>query len=463
MLTLTADVVVLGTGPAGMAATAAAREQGATVVALEARNNIGGNAVCSNGYLAFVCSDMQNEQGISDDEELFVADAREAFELARERFGVVWDEDVVRLFARESAKTYRMLAARGARFTRFVSRPQHSIDRIVAVEHPTMFSQAFEPDFASPAVRTLYGTVGDRLITDRGCVTGVRAHRPSDGEEIQVDAARGVVLATGGYQSNPELRSRFQPAIQAQAPYLGIDTCQGTGHLIGQAVGGDLVNMTFVPPMIVVASPVTENAIAINAAGMRFHDETCAFNERVDRLRGQPGQRAWYLFDDVVARKHAGLIEQMPQPAVRADTVAELAAAIGVPRSALERTVAEWNDFLNSPARVDPEFGRDMSPGRPRLTASPFAAVPMVEGINFSCGGFRTTTAMQVVDVFGAPIPGLFAAGDCASGLNSAADLGGLHICGAFTLGRVAGDAAAQNTDDRANSTVHIGASRIAQ
>lgn len=452
MLTLTADVVVLGAGPAGMAATAAAREQGATVAVLEARDDIGGNAVWSNGYLAFVSSDMQQAYGISDGEEFFVADARAAFELARQRFGVVWDEDVVRLFARESAETYRMLAARGVRFTRFVSRPQHSVDRVVAVEDPTMFSRAFEADFASPAVRTLHGTVVDRLITDRGYVTGVRAHRRAGNEQIHVLAARGVVLATGGYQSNPQLRSRFQPAVQADAPYLGIDTCQGTGHQIGQAVGGDLVNMTFVPPMVVVASTVAENAIAVNRAGMRFHDETGAFNERVDRLREQPGQRAWYLLDAVVACEHAGLIDQMPEPAVRADTVAELAAAIGVPRDALERTIADWNDFLDSPALVDPEFGRDAPGGRRTLTAGAFVAVPMVEGINFCCGGFRTTTAMQVVDVFGEPIPGLFAAGDCASGLNSAADMGGLHICGAVTLGRVAGQAAAQYTDDRPTS-----------
>jgi succinate dehydrogenase/fumarate reductase flavoprotein subunit len=73
----------------------------------------------------------------------------------------------------------------------------------------------------------------------------------------------------------------------------------------------------------------------------------------------------------------------------------------------------------------------------------------MVEGVNFCCGGFTTTTDMQVVDVFGSPIPGLFAAGDCAGGLNVVSDLGGVHICGALTLGRVAGRAAARGVDDR--------------
>lgn len=444
-----ADVVVVGTGPAGMAAVAAARAEGAEVVALEALDHIGGNAVWSTGYLAFVGSDMQAEHGIVDDEEVFVEDARRMVTQAADRFGVQWDENLVRLFARESAETYRILTARGVRFSRFIPRPrQHTVDRMAAVEDSWMLGRAFLPDFAAPEVTALFGTVADRLITDDGRVTGVRAHR-RDGSPVTVRARRGVVLATGGYQSNPELRRRYQPEYQARAPYLGIDTCRGDGHLMGQAVGGDLINMTFVPPLVIVSSSVVEDAIAVNQAGERFHDEAGPYEERVDALRAQPGRRAWYVVDDVVAREKATLIGQMPEPPVQAGSLAELANMIGVPAEALERTVGRWNDFLASNATVDPDFGRVvLPPGRRRCATAPFTAVPMVEGINFCCGGFRTTTSMQVVDVFGAPIPGLFAAGDTVGGLNPIADLGGIRICGGFTLGRVAGRAAARGVDD---------------
>jgi len=77
---LTADVVVLGPAPAGMAAAAAAHS--------------------------------------ADDEEVFLGDARAMVEQAREQFGVEWDEDLVRLFARDSAETYRVLIERGVRFSR---------------------------------------------------------------------------------------------------------------------------------------------------------------------------------------------------------------------------------------------------------------------------------------------------------------------------------------------------------
>lgn len=460
MRALTADVVVVGSGPAGMAATAAARADGATVLAVEAGEAIGGNAVRSNGYLAFVGSQMQTAHAVADDEETFVSDARRAFDLMRDRFGLMWDEQAVRLFARESAETYRDLTSRGVRFSRVVPRPEHSVDRVLAVQDPAMFGRAFAAEFAAPGVDVLHGTAVDRLITDGARVTGVQAHELATGEPIALSADRGVVIATGGYQANPALRQRYQPASRAHTPYLGMDTCRGAGHLIGQAIGADLVNMTFVPPMVVVTTSVVEEAIAINAAGRRFHDETGPYHERVARLREQSGQRAWYVFDDRVAREKAELIRQTPEPAVQAESVADLAATLDVPRDALEGAVARWNDFLASPSPSDPDFGRRTLPsGRRPCAQRPFTAVPMVEGINFSCGGFRTTSRMQVVDVFGKPIPGLFAAGDCVSGLNAASELGGLRICGGFTLGRVAGHALVRGADDRTDhgTPLHVG------
>lgn len=458
---LKTDVVVLGTGPAGMAAVAAAAFEEVDVVAVEAMGHIGGNAVWSTGYLAFVDCEMQRAEGLVDDEETFVADARAAVDQVRDRFGVEWDEDLARLFARESAETYRDLIDRGVRFSRFIPRPQqHTVDRMAAVVDSWMLGRAFVRDFERPNVSALYGTLGERLLVEHGRICGVLVERIADGRRTVIRARRGVVLATGGYQSNPDLRRRYQPGHVARAPYLGIDTCRGDGHLMGQAVGGDLVNMTVVPPLVIVSSSVVEDAIAVNAAGERFHDEAGPYEERVDRLHAQPGRQAWYVVDDEVAREKAGLLGQMPEPAVQADDLAGLAARIGVPAGALEETVARWNAFLGSEDTRDPDFGRVvLPPGRRACSTAPFTAVPMVEGINFCCGGFRVTEDLQVLDVYGRALPGLFAAGDCLGGLNPASDLGGLHISGGFTLGRLAGRAVARGVSDEAShgSVLHSG------
>jgi succinate dehydrogenase/fumarate reductase flavoprotein subunit len=70
--------------------------------------------------------------------------------------------------------------------------------------------------------------------------------------------------------------------------------------------------------------------------------------------------------------------------------------------------------------------------------------MPMVIGANFPAGGFRVTESMEVRDVFGEVVPRLFAVGDCVGGVNAASGLGGMHILGALTLGRIAGRAAAR-------------------
>lgn len=139
----------------------------------------------------------------------------------------------------------------------------------------------------------------------------------------------------------------------------------------------------------------------------------------------------------------------MPESPVSAASVSELAAAIGCAPRIVVETVGAWNAFLATDAERDPDFGRVVLPaGHRPITVAPFSAIPMVVGVNFVSGGFTVTREMQVVDVFGEPIRGLFAAGDCVGGFNPIADLGGIRIAGGFTLGRIAGAAAARGTHD---------------
>jgi succinate dehydrogenase/fumarate reductase flavoprotein subunit len=458
------DVVVVGSGPGGLGAVAAAAASGADVVAIEVLPNIGGNAVWSTGYLIFVGSAAQDALGIEDSEELFIEDCRRLVDATKKEFGVVWDENLTRLFARESAETYRILTDRGVRFSRLIPRPDlHSVERIHATEDTWAYQRVFQPDFDRPNVTAMLETRVERLLKKDARVTGVIARR-ADGQATTVHARHGVVLAAGGYQANPALRGRYQPEFIADSPYLGVDTARGDGQLLGQSVGGDLINMAFVEPLIMVSSSLTEDAIAVNNHGKRFHDEAGTYAHRVERLLAQPDRRAHYVFDDVVASEKAKVISQMPQPPVTRDNMKELAEAIGVSASELKATIEEWNCFLSTDADKDPKFDRVvMPPGRRPIATPPFTAVPMVVGSNFTGGGFRVTQEMQVIDLFGSPIPGLYAAGDCVGGLSPVADLGGMHISGGFTLGRVAGNAVARGSENNALHSSVFGVSSRSQ
>jgi len=442
-VTGTADVIVVGAGPGGCAAALEAAAEGASVILFEADTVVGGNAARSTGYVAFADHAMQHDAGIVDGVDAFVADMEAEVDRQSGRYGLVFDREQARRFAEESADTHAWLIGLGFRFNRFISRPlQHSVDRMIDVESTSMFTSCFADALATARVDVRTGVRARRLVTDPS--TGAGGPRVVGVETTigRFDARRGVVLAAGGYQANPELRARYQPQARSVTPYLGTDHDRGDGHLMGHAVGGDLVNMGMIPPLVMVASALVEESVAVNIAGCRFHDEAGPYDERVEALRAQDGGRAWFVFDDRTMRRRRQLVDEMPAFPQSAGTLADLAEAIGVSDEALQASVERWNATVDSGTERDPDFGRVIFPDPRRgIVEPPFHAVPMVEGINFPCGGLRVTGDMAVVDVFGRPIPGLFAVGDCAGGLSCTIGLGGMRIAGALVQGRIAGRA----------------------
>ena len=441
-----ADVVVVGGGPGGCAAALEGARAGASVILLEALNSVGGNAARSTGYMAFADFEAQHSAGIVDSPEDYLADMVAEAALQEERYGVLFDTELARLYAEQSADAYRFLVDLGFRFGRFVPRPrQHTIDRMMDVADVATFRSLFAAALTEAGVDVRHGVRARRLTTRSGRVTGVVAEPHGGAAPAEtIEARGGVVLAAGGYQANHALRARYQPDYMARTPYLGVDSDQGDGHLMGQAVGGDLINMTMIPPLVMVASALVEDSIAVDPGGRRFHDEAGPYDERVAALEQVADRRAHYVFDDRVRALRHDLIEQMPRPAVSAPSLTELAALIGCPPGTLADTVEGWNETVTSGAAQDPAFGRVVF-GKPRLPISqpPYWASPMIVGVNFPAGGFRVSLDCEVFDVFGDVIPGLFAVGDCVGGIAPAIGLGGVKISSAVTLGRIAGRVAA--------------------
>ena len=429
------DIVVVGGGPGGCAAAIEAARHGASVMVLEAGDRVGGNAARSTGYLAFQDFAMQREAGIADSADGFMADMEAEIALQEERYGLIFDPELARVFAEESSATYDFLTELGFRFNRFIRRPkQHTTDRMIDVEDTAMFTTLFGTALAEVGVDVRLNSRAGRLLTDDSAVVGVEVGEQS------IRARQGVVLAAGGYQANPELRARYQPAAMADTPYLGTEHDRGDGHLMGQAVGGDLLNMTMIPPLIMVGSALVEESVAVNRDGVRFHDEAGPYDDRVAALQQQPDKVAWYVFDDRTARRKGQLVDEMPHDPATAPSLEELADMIGCDAAGLVGAIREWNETVASGIDRDPAFGRVIFPD-PRLgiVESPFHASRMVVGINFPAGGFRVTTDTQVIDVFGEPIEGLFAVGDCVGGISPTIGLGGMKISAALTLGRIAG------------------------
>ena len=210
-----------------------------------------------------------------------VSDARAEVERQRELYGIVWDEALTRLYAARSAAVYRFLRKYGVSFERLIERPlQHTVHRMAKLDDTFALRPAYQKAFDERGVTVHLQTRGTQLVTEAGRVTGILAE-DAKGIRRHYAARRGVVLTTGGYQAGAKLRRRYQPEHLALTPYLGVSTCRGDGHLMGQSVGGDLINMTMVQPLVMVASSFVEDAIAVNLSGERFHDEAGPYDDRV--------------------------------------------------------------------------------------------------------------------------------------------------------------------------------------
>ena len=418
-----------------MATALEASKNGASVLLLEADTLLGGNAARSTGYLAFQGFEMQHREGLDDSAEIFFKDMLDEIKRQEEAYGIEFDAELAKVFAKESASTYDWLVELGFEFNRFLPRPlQHSVNRMVDVTDTSMFTKVFSDVLEKNDVDVRTSTRARRLLLEDNQIVGVQTDKES------FRANMGVVLAAGGYQANSSLRKKYQPEHMATTPYLGTHHDVGDGHIMGQEVGGELINMTMIPPLIMVGSALVEDSIAVNTLGRRFHDEAGPYDYRVQELNKQPNKTAYYIYDNQTYLKKRQLINEMPQTPSSADSLMELAQTIGSDHKALEEAVTRWNDFLTSSEKKDPDFGRVILPAERRaILEPPYFASKMITGINFPAGGFRVNADLQVLNVYGEPIPKLFAVGDCSGGLGPVIGMGGMRITPALTLGRVVG------------------------
>jgi 3-oxo-5alpha-steroid 4-dehydrogenase len=283
-----------------------------------------------------------------------------------------------------------------------------------------------------------YDTRVERLVVDDGRVVGAVATRY--GERVAVKARRGVVLTAGGFIWNDEMLRRHAPTLLLGTWKVGTEADDGRGIEMAQAVGARVKNMhagevslPIIPPRQLI------EGIIVDGAGQRFINE--------DTYMGRVGQAALYEHEATcfLVIDEAGYEPNWMglEASWVCETVAELEAEIGLPSGALEATLTLYNRHAESSA--DPVFHK--RPERVRPLVPPLGAFDLRRGsapyAPFTLGGLETTVAGEVVDLSGAPIPGLFAAGRSTAGICSFGYASGLSLGDSTLFGRFAGAAAA--------------------
>ena len=307
-----------------------------------------------------------------------------------------------------------------------------------------------------------------------GRVCGVHATR--DGEPALVTARRGVLIATGGFERNAEMRRQYQrapigtewttgaPGNTGDGIRAGLDLGAATG-LMDDAWWGPSIPLPG-GPYFCLAERSLPGCILVNGAGQRFVNESAPYVDAVHAMYDgntpeNPHIPAWLIFDQryrdryVFAGRPPG--KSLPRrwyaagAVVSADEMAGLAGAAGVGAGGLVKTVTRFNEF--AAAGRDEEFGRggsayDRYYGDPRcrpnpnlapLAGPPFYAVKIVPGDLGTKGGLRTDERARVLRDDGSPIAGLYAAGNASAPVMGHSYAGaGATIGPAMTFGYIA-------------------------
>jgi tricarballylate dehydrogenase len=324
---------------------------------------------------------------------------------------------------------------------------------------------------ARKGVEIHYSTRAVSLLYDGVRVRGVRAKRPDGPAEFP---AKAVVLACGGFEANPEWRTRYlgpgwelakvrgtrfnvgdglRMALEIGAcPYGNWSGCHAVGWDRNAPEFGDLsVGDQFEKHSYIFG-------ILVNAEGRRFVDEGADFHSFTYAKYGaevlrQPGQFAWQVFDAKVKHLLRPEYRIRRVTKVTADTLEELAAKLeGVDPEGFLETVREFNAAV----RREVPFDHTVKDGRstvgiepPKsnwanpLDTPPFEAYATTCGITFTFGGLRIRHEnAQVLDVTLQPIPGLYCAGEMVGGLFYFNYPSGTGLVSGAVFGRIAGGAA---------------------
>jgi flavocytochrome c len=458
-----ADVIVIGGGYAGLAAAIEARLAGASVILLEKMKACGGNSIISGGLIAAAGTPFQERLGITDSAGRMFED------MVRTGLGLN-HPPLARRVAEGSAGILRWTIDELG--MTYLERLEHMGGHSVPRSHimPNYSGASLMKKLLARAralgvsIRT--GVVMEQLVQDGGQVVGVRVRtnytypRADSGLAQCIQARRAVILATGGFAEDLTFRVAQDPRYTPEVETTNKRSTTAEGLREALRIGGLPVQLACIQ-LGPWTSPDERGESAAPAfadvafeQGMILHPETGRrlVNELADRktladaLWATP--RPCICFTDSRGLQKA---LQPVEPALRKgiarrfDSLRTMAEAYGLPAEAVEESVAQYNQSVSE--GQDREFGKRIPANAEPLVHPPYFGMRLRPKIHHTMGGVGINEGAQVLDLAGAPIPGLFAAGEVTGGVHGACRLGSCAITECLIFGRIAGRRAAREKD----------------
>lgn len=479
-----ADVIVVGAGNAALTAAIAAHEAGAAVLVLEKapRALRGGNTRFSGGVFRFAYASVEEVLRLlpapPDAEvegEPYPTDRYYA-DIMRTSGGLA-DPLLTGVLVERSGETVRWMREVGVEWelseifgVRQGQRWSFPPGMLLQTRRAGLgLSQALFAAAEARSIPIAYDTKAVRLrLDDAGRVRGLVARTAGQSADLEAGA---VILGSGGFEANPEMRARYLGIGWDTVPVRG--TAYNTGEMLTAALEAGAQpyghwSGCHATPIDATAPAVGDlrltdktnrlsypYSVMVNAEGRRFIDEGEDFSQYTYAKTGrailaQPPNRAWQLFD----QQTVPLLEERYQTGrpLQADTLEALADAIGTPRATLVETVRAYNAAPRM-GRFDPSLRdgfttREISPPKSNwatpLERPPFVAYPVTCGITFTYGGIRVDEQARVLDTENDVIPGLLATGEITGGFFYFNYPAGAGLMRGAVFGRIAGLEAAR-------------------
>ncbi|MGV8082322.1 MAG: FAD-binding protein [Coriobacteriia bacterium] len=441
-----ADVIVVGSGSAGLVACAAAHDEGASTLLIEKDVAIGGNSAFSLGYIAYWPKKTATDGWGEIDAKSYVAQWATTHKSHSQK-GIRGDAapetfPFLEKYVEISADASDFLTSLGVLFTPYV--PASSGSKVPVPKGNDPMPCTVPPSGISWGMTgpegygdtwnkvviddlntydnctQLTSCEADSLIQDEsGRVVGV-VFIDADGAFRSAKANKGIVLATGSFCGNDAMVAKYIKPQWAGYKPQGTLLNSGEGVRMAQKVGGALTDMnlgfiTQAPPEgtdnplileLYQMGFLTGNipGIVVNCAGKRYYAESRGNSEMARNTLNQDYGLGYYVGDS-----SADTSFMKDYHAVRwANTLEELANAIGVDPATFVAEVERYNGFVES--GTDSDFGKNML-GTTKIEKAPFYAFRVEPRPYVTLGGVKTDVDSRVLDTDNKPIPGLYAAG----------------------------------------------------
>ena len=453
----TYDVVIVGTGFAGLAAAVEARSAGANVLVIDKMRVHGGNSIINGGEIAVPGNKWQKEAGIDDSPDLLFKDMMRA--------GANLNHpELVRVVADNALKDFEWCQDFiGARFHQLVFHGGHSVKRSLQTINAsgselvnTLLAKA-----KALGVQIAFTTKMERLVGNPdGRIVGIEVRKnyrfPDDksGKVAFIKARKAVILASGGFSQNVQLRQIHDPRITEKYESTNHPGATGEATLAAMWAGAMGVQMDWIQ-MGPWTSPdekgfgtvphfcerlVGYGLMVDPATGKRFIQETGNRKLRADAMMALG--RPVVIFGDSVNVTRQILPVHMERGQANGsikkfDSLDDLAKAYGMPVDILKAEVEKWNGFVK--AKKDTDFNCMIFPETTPTAVAPFYAARLWPRVHYTMGGLVINKNAQVKGLDMQVMKGLYAAGEIAGGVHGAVRLGTCSMLGCVVLGRIAG------------------------